>query len=121
MSLKYPVINSFKFAIEGIKKALKDEPNFRIHISIAILTIILAFLLKFTYMELAILVLTIGFVLILELVNTALEALTDLVSPEIREKAKEAKDVSAAAVLLSAILSVIVAVFLFIPKIIAFL
>jgi len=87
---------------------------------IAVLVVILALLLKFTHLELAVLTLTVGFVLILELVNTALETLTDIVSPEIREKAKEAKDVSAAAVLLSATLSVIVAIFLFLPKIIAF-
>ena len=120
MSIKYPITNSFKFAFEGVKKSLKDEPNLRIHISIAVLIIILAFLLRFTYLELAILTLTIGFVLILELINTALEALTDLVSPKIKPKAKEAKDVSAAAVLFSAILSIIVGILLFLPRIIAF-
>ncbi|OGM08730.1 hypothetical protein A2W13_00845 [Candidatus Woesebacteria bacterium RBG_16_36_11] len=118
MSLKYTTLKSFSFAFDGLKAALKNEPNFRIHIVLAILVVILGLIFKFTFLELAILALTIGFVLILELINTTLEAVVNLVSPEIQDQAKIAKDVSAAAVLVSAILSVIVASFLFIPKII---
>ena len=118
MSLRFSTFKSFSFAFEGIKAALKNEPNFRIHIGLAILAVILGVVFKFSFLELAILALTIGFVLILELINTTLEAVVNLVSPEIQDQAKIAKDVSAAAVLVSAILSVIVAFFLFLPKII---
>ena len=116
MSLKHSTFKSFSFAFDGIKEAITKEPNFRIHVVLAIIAIVIGIILKLTPPELAVLVLTIGFVLILELVNTTLEAVVDLVSPETRPKAKIAKDVSAAAVLLSAILSVLVGAFLFLPK-----
>ena len=118
MSLKHPIIKSFPFAIEGIKAALKNEPNFRIHTIIAILALALGIYLKLTPIEFSILILTISFVIILELINTTLEALVDLVSPDIVPQAKIAKDVAAGAVLVSAIISVIIGVLLFIPKII---
>jgi len=116
MSLKHPFIKSFPYAINGLKTALKNEPNFRVHLSFALVATVFGIILKFSFLEMAILLLTIGFVIILELINTMLEALVDLVSPEIREHAKIAKDVSAAAVLVSAIISVIIGVLLFLPK-----
>jgi diacylglycerol kinase len=116
MSLQHPIPESLTYAFEGLKTAYKNEPNFRFHIVSAVIVLIAAFLLKFSAWELAILTLTIGFVLILELINTTLEALVDLVSPEIRKQAKIAKDVSAGAVLVSAILAITVGIILFVPK-----
>ena len=66
--------------------------------------------------ELAILLLTIGFVLVLEALNTALEALVDLASPEYHPLAKIAKDVAAAAVLIAAITAVLVGLVLLLPR-----
>jgi diacylglycerol kinase len=117
MSREYSVTKSFKFAFEGIKAVFKKEPNLRIHFIFAIIALVTAFLLGFSTIEWLILAFTIFFVLILELLNTALEALVDLVSPEIKPEAKIAKDVSAAAVFLAAILSVVVGIVLFLPKI----
>ena len=119
MSLSHPVIKSFPYAISGLKTAIKNEPNFRFHLVAAVIATSLGIYLKLSPMEYALLFLAIGFVVIMELVNTMLEALVDLVSPEIQEHAKIAKDVSAAAVLLSAILSLIIGAFLFIPKILS--
>jgi len=116
MSLRHPILKSFPYAINGILLAFKNEPNFRFHLLAATVVIILAIVVKLTPIEFAILILTIGFVIILELINTTFEALVDLVSPEIREHAKIAKDVSAAAVLLSAILAVAIGALLFVPK-----
>ena len=116
MSKKYSLSKSFACAFEGLAIAFKNEPNFRIQAVIAILSLFLAIALKFSWLEMSILILTAGTVLILELINTALEALVDLVSEEIKPKAKIAKDISAAAVLLSAILSVVIGIFLFLPK-----
>lgn len=82
------------------------------------LAIILGFILKLSSIEWAILTITIGLVLILEFINTSLEQIVDLVSPEIKEKAKVAKDVAAAGVLVSAVTAVLVGIFLFLPKII---
>jgi diacylglycerol kinase len=121
MSRKHSPLKSFPYAFNGIKIALQNEPNFKIHLAIAALALVVAVILKINTLEFAVLILTIGFVLILELVNTMLEALVDLVSPETREHAKIAKDVSAAAVLVAAILSVFVGLFLFLPKIISLL
>lgn len=117
MGFKHPITKSFLFAFEGIKTALKKEPNLRIHLIIAAVAIFAAMILGFNLLEWVILIITIGFVLTLELVNTALESIVNLVSPEIKEEAKVAKDVSAAAVFIAAAVSVLIGLFLFLPKI----
>ncbi len=85
----------------------------------AILAFILAAMLKFNITEWILLLITVFFVLIFELLNTALESIVNLVSPEVKSEAKVAKDVSAAAVLFASLLSVIIGIFLFGPKLIA--
>ena len=115
----YHLVKSFDYAIQGFKHAIKEEPNIKIHIAISFFAISAALLLNFSAIEWIILFLVIFIVIILELINTTLEALVDLITPDIRDKAKIAKDVSAAAVMFGAILSVIIGIFLFLPKIIA--
>ena len=115
------LIASFTFALTGVKEAIKSESNLRIHFVLALISIFLGLLLQLTHTEWAVLTITIFLVLTLELLNTVLEKIVDLVSPEIKEQARIAKDISAAVVLLGAIASVVVAAFLFLPKIIAFL
>lgn len=117
MSRNHSPIASFGFALRGLKTAVKKEPNFRIHLLLAVAALITASILGFSTIEWLILAFTISFVLLLELVNTTLESIVNLVSPKIREEARVAKDVSAAAVLLSAIIAIIVGLTLFIPKI----
>ena len=117
MSVNNNIFTSFKYAINGIKTATKKEPNFRTHLIVALATLITAYIVGFTTPEWLLLAFTISLVFILELINTALESIVDLVSPEISPKARIAKDVSAAAVLLSAILAVIVGAVLFTPKV----
>ena len=117
MSREYSIIKSFTFALRGIKIALKKEPNLRVHTALATIALIAAALLGFTNVEWLVLLITIFLVLILELVNTVFEALVDLVSPEQKPAARIAKDVSAGAVLLAAILSVVVGRVLFLPKV----
>lgn len=121
MGLNHSKVKSFSYAFMGIKEAFKAEPNLRTHTLIAALVIIFAAVLKFNITEWVLLVITIFFVLILELLNTAFESLVDLISPEIKKEAKIAKDVSASVVLLGSILSVIVGMFLFVPKILKLL
>ena len=118
MSLEHPVIKSFPLAIEGLKTAMKNEPNFRVHILIGFLVLLSGVILQFNQIELAILTLTIGIVIILELVNTMLEAVVDLVSPEVKKEAKLAKDVAAGSVLIAAIIAVVIGTLLFLPKLI---
>lgn len=110
------MMKSFIFAFQGIKDGLKSEPNLKIHFILALISIFLAFFLRFSLLEWAILALTIFIVIALELVNTVVEKFVDLVSPEISEKARVAKDISAAVVLLGAIASIIVGGLLFLPK-----
>jgi len=117
MSREHSVGKSFSYAISGFGLALKNEPNIRIHLAVSLVAIIAAYFLRFSRNEWVILFFTIAFVLVLELINTTLEAIVDIVSPKFRPEAKFAKDVSAAAVLVSAILSLIVGAFLFLPKI----
>lgn len=116
VSRRYALVRSFGFATEGVRTALKREPNFRFHFVAAMVVMIAATILGFSSIEWVVLFFTISLVLILELINTSLEAIVDLVSPERRKKAKIAKDVSAAAVMVSAGVAVLVGIYLFLPK-----
>ena len=113
---KKRLINSFKFAYEGILVSLKEEQNFKIHVLIMLLVIIMGIILKISKIEWIICMILFGFVISLELVNTAIENVVDLVTMEQNPKAKIAKDVSAAAVLIAAITSAIIGLIIFIPK-----
>jgi diacylglycerol kinase len=109
---------SFKYAFNGMKDAVKSEPNLSVHILFAVIAIIFAYFLEFSQIEFVVLIITIFSVIILELVNTIIEKLVDLHSLKISEEARQIKDISAAVVLLSAILAIIVAFFLFLPKLV---
>ena len=106
---------SFKYAWAGLKYAFTSQPNFRIHSLIAIVVLVFALLLHLPYLEWLILLLTMALVLIAEMVNTALEAMTDLMQDQYHPQAKIAKDVAAGMVLLAAIAAVIVGLVIFIP------
>lgn len=105
--------NSFRHAADGIAYCVRHERNFRVHLVAAVTVMTLSFLLGFTALERLALLFTITFVLVCEMINTALEATLNLVTMEIHPLVKIAKDVSAGAVFVSAIGSVIVAVLLF--------
>ena len=112
-------INSFQYPIKGLRYAYKNEQNLAVDVGIALLVLIFGFLFKINKYEWAILMLTIGLVISCELVNTAIEAVVDLVTEEYHPLAKVAKDTSAAAVLIFAIIAVIVGLIIFLPKVIA--
>ena len=121
MSSFHSIPKSFGYAWSGLKTALKNEPNFRVHTVIATAVIVLGVVLSLSRTEWMIVALIICWVLVLELVNTAMEAVVNIVSPDIAEGAKQAKDTIAAAVLISAIGAVAVGLLLFVPKIVAVL
>ena len=108
--------NSFKYAFEGIQEAWKTEQNLKIHFMIMFLVIIAGIVLKISAIEWIICLVLFGLVISLELVNTAIETTVDIAMPEINEKAKFAKDIAAGAVLFSAIISAIIGLIIFIPK-----
>ena len=118
MKDKKRLINSFKYAFEGIISALKTEKNMKIHVLIMILVIIFGIILKISKIEWIICIVLFGLVISLELINTAIENVVDLITQEINPKAKIAKDVAAGAVLVSAITSAIIGLMIFVPKII---
>ena len=112
-------INSFKYPISGLRYAYKNEQNLEVDIGIAVLVVILGFLFKISVSEWAILTITVGLVMSFELINTALEAVVDLITDKYHPLAKVAKDTSAAAVLILAIVSIIEGLIIFLPKIIS--
>lgn len=118
MFKKHNLLKSFYYAFTGIGTALREEPNFRIHFTFAAFAIIFAFLLNFNYIEWSLVLFAIFFVLSLELINTVMETIVDIVSPELQPKAKKAKDVAAAGVLLAAIFSVLLGFSLYFTKLI---
>ncbi len=107
------LIDSFSYAIEGIRHAFKTERNLRIHFLATTLVLLFAVLLGLTKIEMIILFFTISLVIIMELVNTVIEHLVDLVSPHYSAKAKVAKNVAAGAVLVTAINAVMVGLLIF--------
>ena len=111
-------INSFTYPLKGLRYAYKNEQNLAVDVGIALVVLIFGFLFKINKYEWAILVLTIGLVISCELLNTAIEAVVDLVTEEYHPLAKVAKDTSAAAVLVFAIVAVIVGLIIFMPKVI---
>ena len=110
------LVDSFNFAIEGLISALKNEKHMKVHILAAIIIVILAIVINASKVEILIISLSVSFVVITELVNTAVEAIVDLVSPERHPRAKLAKDVAAGAVLVAAINALCVGYLLFYDK-----
>jgi diacylglycerol kinase len=109
---------SFGYAFKGISIAFKTQHNIWIH-SLAIIVVLTAgFIFKLDVLEWGLVVLAIGLVLVSEMINTAIECLVDLVSPDYSEKAGLIKDVAAGAVLVAATISVIIGGIVFLPKMI---
>ena len=112
------VLKSFKYAFSGISYVLKTSRNFKIQLIFAVTSLMVGFLLQISQSNYFILIATIMSVLILEILNTSIESIVDLVvKKEFSSLAKISKDTSAGAVLLASINSVIIAVYIFVPKI----
>ncbi len=112
-------INSFTYPIKGLKYAYRNEQNLAVDLGIAAIVIIFGIIFKVSLVEWAILFLTMGLVIACELINTAIEATVDLVTEDYHPLAKVAKDTSAAAVFIFAIVAVLVGMIIFLPKIIS--
>lgn len=112
---------SFQYAFEGIFYLFRTETNAKIHLVAATLIIILSFYFGLNNVEWLFILLSIALVLICEAFNSAIEKLCDFNSLEIHPKIKIIKDIAAGAVLMAAIFALIVAIFIFIPYIEAYL
>ena len=113
--------DSVKNAFNGIMYILQNERNFRIQIIAALLVIIASFVLRLELIEFAIIVLVIFLVWLLEFINSAIEIVIDMYTEEYNKKAKVAKDISAGAVTLTALMSVIIGIIIFLPKILKYI
>ena len=108
---------SFGCAIAGVHHALRSQRNMRIHCAAAVLAITMGWVAAISRYEWLALVAIIGAVFVAELINTAIEAVVDLVVAEYHPLAKIAKDVAAGAVLIAAAASVVMGIVIFGPKV----
>lgn len=111
---------SFKNAFSGIVWAIKTQPNFRVHFILSFAALSLGLYLGITTVEMTVIIFTIVLGLVAEMINTSIEAMTDLITKEWRAEAKIAKDVAAGMMLLTAFGAILVAGYIFIPYLINF-
>lgn len=114
---KNPLYKSFGYAFEGIFTGIKKERNMKIHCLAMLCVVAAGFVLRISVSEWCICLILFGMILSLELVNTAMEAVVDLVTEERRPLAKLAKDTAAGAVLIAAIMAAGVGLLIFVPKV----
>ena len=109
-------IHSFRYAFKGVAIMFLEEPNFRIHLIAAATAVFCGIYFNISNMEWMILSIVIGFVFVSEIFNAAIERIADFVSPEHNTIVGITKDLCSAMVLVSALVSVVVGLLIFIPK-----
>ena len=115
---KPPFLKSFGYAFEGILTGIRKERNMRIHTAAMILVVLAGTILGLSAVEWCICLILFG--LVMALVNTAVEAVVDLVTEEKKPLAKVAKDTAAGAVLIAAIMAAVIGCIIFLPKLLAY-
>lgn len=114
-------VKSFGYAFRGLYLLVKNEHNARIHLLSGVCAVILGLILKINLLEWALVAIVTGIVFICELINTAVENLSDIIEPGKSEKIRNIKDYAAASVFISALISAIIGAIIFIPKLIELL
>ena len=112
------LVRSFGYALSGARSCFGSEPNFRIHVGITILVLILSIVCNISANEWIAVCFCIAFVISMEMLNTAIEKLCDVVHKEVHPGIKKVKDIAAGAVLIPALFSLITGAVIFLPKII---
>jgi diacylglycerol kinase len=117
---KYPMrlIRSIGFACNGLKRCFAAEANFKIHVLLGIITILMGIGLHISTAEWLVVLICFALVLMIEMINTAIEKLCDVVQPTLHPGIKFVKDISAGAVLVAAMVSLTCGIIIFSPKII---
>jgi len=110
------LIRSFGYAFKGIGYAAATQLNFRVHLVATLTAVCMGYALHISVNEWQWIMLCITLVLVTELLNTAIETLTDLVSPGYHEKAGRVKDVAAGAVVITALFALLTGLIIFLPK-----
>lgn len=109
-------LKSFWYALKGLAYAFKTQLNFRVHCFFTIAAVVLGLYAQLNFSEWLWISLAIALVIILELINTAIEVIVDLISPEQNLKAGSIKDLSAASVLVAGLFALVVGLIIFVPK-----
>jgi diacylglycerol kinase len=108
---------SFGYAFNGLKILIQEEHNSRIHLLAAIVVVIAGAFFKIAALEWIAVVFAIGLVIVLEIINSAIENISDFISPGQHDQIKKIKDLSAAGVLVGAITALVIGLIVFVPKI----
>jgi len=114
-------LNPFKNAISGLKEALKSQKNLRFHFLAALVVLDAGIIFTVSLAEWIILVIAIMSVITCELMNTAIEYTVDIVCPELNDMARKVKDISAAAVFVTAFFAALIGLMIFAPYLIRFI
>jgi undecaprenol kinase len=111
------LIKSFTYALKGLKRTFIEEQNFQIQTIAAIFVVILGLYFRISRTEWCFIIFTIGTVMLMELANSAVERVADILKPRIHDYVKEIKDIMAAAVFLASMSAVIIGLIIFLPHI----
>lgn len=109
-------LQSFVYAFAGIKNFMRYEAQALMHLMAAVAVVVAGFWLEISTIEWIAVIFAIGLVIVAEMLNTAIEKLTDMVSPEIHPKAKVVKDLAAGAVLIASTVALIIGLIVFVPR-----
>lgn len=111
------LLKSFNYACRGFLKIFKEEQNLKVHVIAGLLAVFSGLYFKISRIEFALLAIVIGLVILMEIANSAVERIADILKPRLHVYVKEIKDISAAAVLVSSLLAVIAGILIFWPHI----
>ena len=109
------LFKSFTYAFKGLKRTFIEEQNFQIQTIVGIFVIILGLYFRISRIEWCFIIFTIGTVMLMELANSAVERVADILKPRIHDYVKEIKDIMAAAVFLASMSAVIIGLIIFLP------
>jgi len=111
------LVKSFRYAVKGLAKIFREEQNLKVQSFAGLLAISAAAYFHITRIEWAVIILMIGLVILMEIINSAVERVADILKPRIDSYVKEIKDITAAAVMLASIISIIVGAIIFVPHV----
>ena len=120
MSKLTRLAKSFTYAFRGLIKAFYEEQNLRLQTIIGIIILIIGFFLQIKPLEWCFVIIAIFLVILMEMLNSAVERVVDVLKPRIHEYVKEIKDIMAGAVLLSSILAITIGLIIFLPYLLKF-
>lgn len=115
------LFKSFMYAFKGLFRVFREEQNLKIQLFFGTIAICLGFVFEIKPIEWCFIIISIFLVLLMEIINSAIERVTDVLKPRIHQYVKEIKDIMAAAVMLASLVSVIIGLIIFLPYFFALL